>query len=90
MSVQSFGVADKTPIEAVLEAVSTVTGIPVMDLPPLYDQVDPDALNQVLSDCDGDVEVGFEYYGMEITVTSDEVVIKQVDRSEEPETKVSC
>jgi len=43
MSVQSFGVADKTPTETVLEAVSTVTETPMMDLPPLYDQVDPDA-----------------------------------------------
>jgi len=43
-----------------------------------------------LSDCDGDVEVGFEYYGTEITVTSDEVVIQQVDHSEESEAKVDC
>jgi hypothetical protein len=36
---------DRTPSEAVVEALATAAGVEPTDLPPLYDFVDPDALD---------------------------------------------
>mgnify|MGYP006293503137 CR=1 FL=1 len=58
--------------ERIVEATTDVTGADPLDLPPLYDAVDPDAL-EVLCDCD-DADgplVEFAYAGCGITVRGD-------------------
>ncbi len=68
--------SDEAPSEAVLSAVSTVSGRSVVSyssdedcLEPLYDAIEPDALDALFrSDCDG--AVIFSYSGYEITVRS--------------------
>lgn len=63
----------ETTSEAVLSAVAAASGVDVMDLPPLFEAVDPDALDSLFqADTDSNrVPVGyvrFEYYGYEVIV----------------------
>lgn len=56
-----------TPMCAVVSAVAEAEGVDVVDLPPLYDSIDPDALNNLFSS--GAVEsVEFEYAGYTVVV----------------------
>lgn len=55
--------------ERVVEAVANDSNIDVLDLPPLFDSIDPDALDGLVrSTSDG--YVSFIYAGQRITVTS--------------------
>jgi hypothetical protein len=65
----------------VLRAVAEATETDPADLPPLYDVIDPDALDAVFdgrhengSDSD-DRELRLSYAGREISVRSDEVTV---------------
>ena len=53
--------------ETIVLELSEVTGVDPLDLPPLYDAVDVDALQQ-LFDRGEDVEVTFGVAGCEVTV----------------------
>ena len=44
-----FDPGERTASEAVIGAVSTATGVDAMELPPIYDAVDPDALCNLVS-----------------------------------------
>lgn len=59
--------------EQVIQQVAATADTDVLNLPPLYDAVDPDALDALVS---GMTEgaVSFTYAGHEVTVTSDETV----------------
>lgn len=63
---------------AVVSAVAKQTGVPEESLhPPLFDVIDPDALNAVLtsqSTTETAVSVSFDYAGYRITVDSDQAV----------------
>lgn len=66
-----------TPSVAVSEAVAEATGTDPREGPPLYDYVDTDALNALLTESTGDSEalfVTFEYDGHEVTVGGDGTV----------------
>lgn len=55
----------------VLEAVADREGVDVLDLPPIFDAVDPDALEALLATADDtEVTVSFPYGGYDVTVTS--------------------
>ncbi|MFW6382637.1 MAG: HalOD1 output domain-containing protein [Haloferacaceae archaeon] len=61
----------------VVEAVASATGRDELTLPPLYDAVDPDALD-TLTEGTRDVEISFVYAGYEVTVGSDgEVTLEE-------------
>lgn len=74
--------ANQTPTAAVIEAVAAASGRSFSsrngvdgdggreELPPLYDTIDPDALNAIFEDGNGrsTVEVKFVYCGYEVTV----------------------
>ena len=56
----------------VVALVSHTTGEAPLELPPLADAVDPEAVQQVLqSGAAGSTKVGFQYAGCEVIVTSD-------------------
>ncbi|ELY65692.1 HalOD1 output domain-containing protein [Natrinema versiforme] len=62
---------------AVVAAVSDVLGVDPIELDPLYNTVDTDALNELVQRRDtshGSVDVSFTLEGYEITVFSNEVV----------------
>lgn len=61
---------------AVLEALEEVTGTDRLDLPPLYETIDSDALDRLVAsldgtDGDGPATIEFSYAGHRVTVTDD-------------------
>lgn len=71
----------RRPAERVVDAVSDETDTDPLELPQLYDAIDPDALNDAVVDLDvGRVE--FTYAGYFVTVRADGTV----DLTEEPPT----
>ena len=63
--------ADASVCERIVEAVAEAQGTSPLDLePPLYDVVDPDALERFLGDDSRDVRglARFSYAGCEVTV----------------------
>jgi hypothetical protein len=73
-------VADnESATEAVVLAVAEATGVDPLDLDPLYDCVDPDALDALFDSGDGldDLTGSFEftYAGCDVTVNADQRVV---------------
>lgn len=68
-------VHDCTLSEDVIQVVAAARDVDATDLEPLYNVVDPDALDSLLSCSDDSVEISFEYAGCEVTVTSDAVTV---------------
>ncbi|OIB57844.1 HalOD1 output domain-containing protein [Natrialba sp. SSL1] len=67
---------DHTASLAVIEAVSTATDCDPTELPPLYDTIDPDALDALFSDqtaTDVRPEISFTYDQYEVTISRTEV-----------------
>lgn len=54
----------------ILEAVAAERGVEPMELPPLADQIDPEALDRLVSTATVDVEVSIALYGCRISVDS--------------------
>ncbi|SEQ72374.1 HalOD1 output domain-containing protein [Natrinema salaciae] len=74
--VTTFDRADDRASEAVLNAVAAVSGVEPADLSPLYDVVEPDALDSFIEHaqrvCDaGSHQVWFTYEGFDVGVRSD-------------------
>ena len=68
--------SERTPMCAVVSAVAEAEGVDVVDLPPLYNSIDPEALNRVFSS--GAVEsVEFEYAGYTVVVRGGGEVVVQ-------------
>ena len=68
--------ADEAPVsQTVVLAVAEATGEDAMELPPLYDAIDPDALNKLFSGALGaerrDGSVEFAYAGCDVSVRAD-------------------
>lgn len=58
--------------ESVVEAVADADGVGPEELaPPLYDAIDPDALERLLATAPGTRRVVFTYNGYEVTVRGD-------------------
>lgn len=72
----TFDADDVAPSVAVVEAVSVVADADLTDLPPLYSVVDPDALDVLLGDAGGPVDVLFELAGYDVTLGGDRVVMR--------------
>ncbi|MFB1062412.1 HalOD1 output domain-containing protein [Natrinema sp. H-ect4] len=66
----------KTPTNAVIEAVAEATDSDPLDLPPLYEAVDPDALNTLFDSSETSGQVSFPYAGFEVTVRGSEVEVE--------------
>ncbi|ELY90286.1 hypothetical protein C483_12278 [Natrialba hulunbeirensis JCM 10989] len=67
---------DHTASLAVIEAVSTAADCDPTELPPLYDTIDPDALDALFSDqtaTDVRPEISFTYDQYEVTIGRTEV-----------------
>jgi hypothetical protein len=61
-----------TPSTTVVTAVAAARDVAAVDLPPLNDTVDPDALDRLVTD--GDARVSFEYAQASVFVQSDGAV----------------
>ena len=63
----------ETATEQVIQAVATTTGTDPLELPPLYETVDPDALDALVEDMTTGT-ISFTYTGRDILVHSDGTV----------------
>ncbi|WP_306053037.1 HalOD1 output domain-containing protein [Natronococcus wangiae] len=73
----------EAPCNAIITAVSALADVPAGELPPLYDYVDPDALNALFaaSDDGSDLRLSFSYLEYDVTVHQEgETVITVVNR----------
>lgn len=62
---------DESLVPALLQAVEAATGIDAIDLPPLHDAVDPDALNALVRSTDQSLHVTFDYAGLVVAIDGD-------------------
>lgn len=60
--------------QRVVLAVANRADVQVTELPPLYDFLDPDALNAVVRSNAADLELSFSFAGYRVTVESDSTV----------------
>lgn len=70
----------------VVESVAAADGVDPIDLPPLYDAINPDALNTLFdpASTDGKSTVGelrFSYHGYDVRVTAGGVVTISSEKS---------
>lgn len=63
--------------EAVLRTVAAVSDRPLLDLPPLQEVVDMDALDQLFTSSAALDSIQFSYEGYEITVEQDQVHLSE-------------
>lgn len=61
--------------EHIIDAVANITNTDPTALPPLYDTLDVDALNQLCQSSDGTVAVTFEYGACEVVIEGPDAVI---------------
>jgi hypothetical protein len=58
---------DAKPSERVVRSVAALTDTDPVDLPPLYDAIDPEALDRLVdSQADSECEIAFQYAGTEV------------------------
>lgn len=69
-TIRESGV-DRSMSIAVIEAVEAATGTDALDLPPLLDVIDPDALDALVRSTDQSLRVEFEYSGRTVVVGGD-------------------
>ena len=67
---------ENTPVYAVISAVSDASGLDMFELPPLYEAIDPDALNELFTSRSEPAvgKVSFEYAGYDVVVCGTGVV----------------
>lgn len=80
-----FDWSSHTPCEAVVETVAIAANVGPTTLDPLYESVDPDALDALIrpdgmGPKNGDVTLAFEYAGQDVTIRSDGVLVVRPDR----------
>lgn len=75
---------DKQPSEAAYTAVADVTGADPLNLPPLANAVDPDALDKLVDDTRDRAafRCEFAYADCNVTLTADAVAVSESDASE--------
>lgn len=75
-----------TVSDTVIEAIAEVAGVdPTKTVIPVADRIDPDALNALFTDDEGETQVTFKVCGLEVLVRSDGRV-RIVDESVTDET----
>lgn len=67
-------IGDNRPSMVIVRAVAAITNMPVDELDPLSDAVDPDAIDDILTHRDG-ARVTFDFYGLQIQADSKTIVI---------------
>lgn len=71
------------PSHAIITTVAALADVPADELPPLYDSIDPDALD-ALFDSSGDrsdLQLSFSYFEYDVTVHQEgEIVVTAVNR----------
>lgn len=74
---------DETLVSTVVDAVADAKGVDPLELEPLYESIDPDALDAIFSKADGRsaVELSFSVAGCEVVVRGpDEISVTPATR----------
>lgn len=71
--------AGEPPSRGVYTAVAETRGCSPLDIPPLAETIDPDALDALLTGDNSTDAVAFEYCGYEVQVTPGEVRVAAVE-----------
>ena len=69
----------EAPSFRVVRAVAATTGRDCEELRPLYDVVDPDALDELISGSAADLRVEFRYEGCHVRVDTERVVMREAE-----------
>lgn len=65
----------ESPSEAIITAIAAKERVPETNLPPLYSQVDPDALDTLVADQSNDsIQISFTYSGYTVRIRDSEVI----------------
>lgn len=64
------------PSLEIVTVVAEANDVDLMELPPLYDVVDPDTIDAVLESSDDSFEFSFDYAGVHVVITEDEVIVE--------------
>lgn len=59
------------PVTNIVETIAADAGRDPIELPPLYDAIDPDALSRFVESADSDAFLEFRYCGNVVTVAGD-------------------
>lgn len=68
---------EESPSASIIECVAEATGRDPIELPPLYERVDPDAVNELLNDpserprATPHLSITFRYAGCDVTISGD-------------------
>lgn len=76
---------DEPPCNAVINAVAALSGNEPHGLEPLYDAVDPDALDALVSKSSSSVYIQFTYAGYEVVIADDTVYLRQRNHTPTPD-----
>ncbi|USZ70668.1 HalOD1 output domain-containing protein [Natronosalvus halobius] len=76
----TFDPMEETPAQAIIDAVAAANGCDPLSLPPLFDAIDPDALNGLVSQprsgpARRSWALSFEYGGWLVTVDADHQIV---------------
>lgn len=73
--------SDASLAETIVKAIATVKGVSPMEVPPLYDSVDPDAVESLFEHSDSH-RIQFRHAGFDVVVTaSGEIKLSSIDGS---------
>lgn len=64
------------PSLEIITVVADAKGVDTLDLPPLYDVVDPDTIDAVVESSDDSFEFSFDYADVHVVVTADEILVE--------------
>lgn len=69
---------DETALEAIVGALSAVTGTDQMELPPLYHSVEVDSIDALMDSTTSDLRIEFSHHGHHICIDGDTVSVERV------------
>lgn len=58
----------------IIQEVGSRKNIPEAELPPISDVIEPEALNRLFADAEGELQLTFQYAGFEITVDETQTI----------------
>lgn len=64
-------VGSVAPSQAIVERVADIEGVDHTDLEPLYNSIDPDALDNLVGQTGTSMQIEFVYEGFDVTVSGD-------------------
>jgi hypothetical protein len=71
----------ETPAEAALNAVSEVTGCGLLELPPIANAINSEAMDAFVDESRTlqEYSITFEYAGCDVTLSDDDVLVERLD-----------